>query len=258
MARNMLWDPGMTSQRSCADRTAFALAALLVALVAGAGPAHADDTDDTDDADAPDAPQATQTFARAGEADAPDAPDAPQASTRAGEADAPEPRQPTQTSWYGWQTLLADAGVIALWSAAYAVDEAKYGSSSPQSYDVGTNLLVASGVAVYFLGGPAIHWAHGHGRKGLGSLGLRVGLPVGGLIAGVLLGSVACGSSDNEFVPCPAVIGALGFLGGAVAAPIVDAAVVAREPVTEPTRSQLQAAFVPSGGGGTFVLAGRF
>ena len=154
--------------------------------------------------------------------------------------------------------MLADAGVIALWSAAYAVDEAKYGSSSPQSYDRGTNLLVASGVAVYFLGGPAIHWAHGHGRKGLGSLGLRVGLPLGGLIAGALLGSVACGSSDSEFVPCPAVIGALGFLGGAVAAPIVDAAVVAREPVTEPTGSQLQAAFVPSGGGGTFVLAGRF
>ena len=130
--------------------------------------------------------------------------------------------------------MLADAGVIALWSAAYAVDEAKYGSSSPQSYDRGTNLLVASGVAVYFSGGPAIHWAHGHGRKGLGSLGLRVGLPLGGLIAGALLGTVACGSSDNEFVPCPAVIGALGFLGGAVAAPIVDAAVVAREPVTDP------------------------
>jgi hypothetical protein len=246
MARNMLWDPGMTSQRSCANRTAFALAAVLVALVAGAGPAHADD------ADAPDAPQAS---ARAGEADAPEA---TQTSTRTGGADAPEPRKTTQTSWYGWQTLLADAGVIALWSAAYAVDEAKYGSSSPQSYDVGTNLLVASGVAVYFLGGPAIHWAHGHGRKGLGSLGLRVGLPLGGLIAGALLGSVACGSSDNEFVPCPVVIGALGFLGGAVAAPVVDAAVVAREPVTEPTGSQLQAAFVPSGGGGTFVLAGRF
>jgi len=240
MARNMLWDPGMTSQRSCANRTAFALAAVLVALVAGAGPAHADD------ADAPDAPEA------------PEATQATQASARAGEADAPEPRPTTQTSWYGWQTLLADAGVIALWSAAYAVDEAKYGSSSPQSYDVGTNLLVASGVAVYFLGGPAIHWAHGHGRKGLGSLGLRVGLPLGGLIAGALLGSVACGSSDNEFVPCPVVIGALGFLGGAVAAPVVDAAVVAREPVTEPTGSQLQAAFVPSGGGGTFVLAGRF
>ena len=255
MARNMLWDPGMTSQRSCANRTAFALAAVLVALVAGAGPAHADDADAPV---APEAPEATQTSARAGEADAPEPPQATQTSARAGEADAPEPRQTTQTSWYGWQTLLADAGVIALWSAAYAVDEAKYGSSSPQSYDVGTNLLVASGVAVYFLGGPAIHWAHGHGRKGLGSLGLRVGLPLGGLIAGALLGSVACRSSDNEFVPCPVVIGALGFLGGAVAAPVVDAAVVAREPVTEPTGSQLQAAFVPSGGGGTFVLAGRF
>jgi hypothetical protein len=242
------------------NRTARALAVVLVALVAGSGAARADEAD-------VDASEAPQTSPWAGEADvpeapqapeAPEAPQAPQMSARAGEADVPEAPRTTRTSWYGWQTLLADAGVIALWSAAYAVDEAKYGSSSPQSYDRGTNLLVASGVAVYFLGGPAIHWAHGHGRKGLGSLGLRVGLPLGGLIAGALLGSVACGSGDNEFVPCPAVIGALGFLGGAVAAPIVDAAVVAREPVTQPADSQFQAAFVPSGGGGTFVLAGRF
>ena len=173
-------------------------------------------------------------------------------------ADAPPAPDVRRTSWYGWQTMLADAGVIALWSAAYAVDDAKYGSSSPQSYDRGTNLLVASGVAVYFLGGPTIHWAHGHGSKGLASLGLRVGLPLGGLIAGALLGTVACGSSDSDFVPCPAVMGALGFLGGAIAAPVVDAAAVAREPVTRPADSQLQAAFVPSGGGGTFVLGGRF
>ena len=51
---------------------------------------------------------------------------------------------------------------------------------------------------------------------------------------------------------------ALPMLVLAVAAPVVDAAVVAREPVTQPGGSQLQAAFVPSGGGGTFVLAGRF
>ena len=258
MARDVLWDSGMPNQRACTNRTAFALAAVLVALVARSGAARADDADATEPPQATEAPQATQTSAQTDEADATEAPQATQTFARAGEADAPEPPQTPKTSWYGWQTLMADAGVIALWSAAYAVDEAKYGSSSKQGYELGTNLLVASGVAVYFLGGPAIHWAHGHGRKGLGSLGLRVGLPLGGLIAGALLGSVACGSSDSEFIPCPAVVGVLGFLGGAVAAPVVDAAVVAREPVTPPTGSQLQAAFVPSGGGGTFVLAGRF
>ena len=114
---------------------------MLVALVAGAGAARADEAD-------VDAPDASQT------SDAPDAPDAPPA------ADAPDPPQAPEaprTSWYGWQTLVADAGVIALWSAAYAVDDAKYGSTSKQSYELGTNLLVASNVAVYFFGSPAIH-----------------------------------------------------------------------------------------------------
>ena len=115
---------------------------------AGPGPAHADDVD------AADAPEATQTSARAGEAHAPEAPQTTQCPPEPGEADAPKPRQTTQTSWYGWQTLLADAGVIALWSAAYSAPRLEQSSSSPQSYDVGTNLLVASGVAVYFLGGP--------------------------------------------------------------------------------------------------------
>ena len=252
MARNMLWDSGMPKQPSRVNQTAIRLAVMLVALVVGSGAARADEADAPQ---TPAAPEAAQTPEAPEAPEAPQTPDAPQAREA---PDAPQAPEAPRTSWYGWQTLVADAGVIALWSAAYAVDDAKYGSSSKQGYEVGTNLLVASGVAVYFLGGPAIHWAHGHGRKGLGSLGLRVGLPLGGLIAGALLGTVACGSSDNEIVPCPVAIGALGFMGGAVAAPIVDAAVVAREPVTPPTGSQLQAAFVPSGGGGTFVLAGRF
>jgi hypothetical protein len=243
MARHVLWDSGMPSRPASVNRTAFALAAMLVALVAGSGAARADEADAPEATEVPQMPQAAQMPDEPQTQEAPEAPEAPQAP---------------QTSWYGWQTLLADAGVIALWAAAYAVDDAKYGSSSKEGYERGTNLLVASGVAVYFLGGPVIHWAHGHGRKGLGSLGLRVGLPLGGLIAGALLGSVACGSGDSEFIPCPVVVGAMGFLGGAIAAPVVDAAVVAREPVTQPAGSQLQAAFVPSGGGGTFVLAGRF
>ena len=104
-----------------------------------------------------------------------------------------------------------------------------------------------------------IHWAHGHVAKGWGSLGLRAGLPVLGAIAGVVIGSVACSkSNDVEFIGCPVVVGALGFLAGAASAPVVDAAILAREPVTAPPGPPLQAAFIPSDGGGQFLLAGRF
>ena len=79
------------------------------------------------------------------------------------------------------------------------------------------------------------------------------------MLAGLLVGAAACDSSnDAEFVPCPVAFGGIGFLLGAVAAPIVDAAALAREPVTQPSGPLVQAAFVPSGGGGKFVLAGRF
>ena len=177
--------------------------------------------------------------------------------------DAPEASQTPQTSWYGWQTLAADGGAIGLLALGFVVDHAKYGSTydstSRQNYELGANVLWVSGFAGYVLGGPAVHWAHGHGSKGLASLGLRVGAPVAGMLAGLLVGAAACDSSnDAEFVPCPVAFGGIGFLLGAVAAPIVDAAVLAREPVTPPSGPLVQAAFVPSGGGGKFVLAGRF
>ena len=144
MARNMLCDPGMTSQRACAPNSPLAGGrARGTRCGVGRRSGRESDADAPEAAgtpEAPEAPDATQA------PPAPEAPEAPQAP------DAPErPRaEVTQISWYGWQTMLADAGVIALWLAAYAVDEAKYGSSSAQSYDRGTNLLVASGVAVYF------------------------------------------------------------------------------------------------------------
>jgi hypothetical protein len=173
---------------------------------------------------------------------------------RAGEADAYEEPQ----SWYGWQTMLTDGGAIGLFLLSAAVQDAKYGSGSGESYEVGANVLVASGFAAYLFGGPAVHLAHGDGRKALGSFALRAALPIAGTLAGLAIGSAVCGPHDSEIIPCPIAVGALGLLAGGVAAPIVDASVIAREPVTPPTGPRLQAAFVPSGSGGTFLLAGRF
>jgi hypothetical protein len=182
-------------------------------------------------------------------------------AARAGEADVAEKAETPQTSWYGWQTLISDGSAIGLLSLAYLVDYEGKGATSRQGYADGANLLFATSFATYLVGAPVIHWVHGQGRTGWASLGLRAGLPIGGAIAGALIGSAACGSSSNsdELVSCPAAFGAVGALAGVVAAPILDATVLAREPVMPPTGPRLQAAtFVPSGGGGTFVLAGRF
>ena len=52
-----------------------------------------------------------------------------------------------ETTWYGWQTLLADGSAVGLWALGFAVDDAKSGSGSPQSYQFGANVLFAAGFA---------------------------------------------------------------------------------------------------------------
>ena len=153
--------------------------------------------------------------------------------------------------------MLSDAGAIGLWSLAAVVDDAQYGSASYQSYQAWSTALTVSGFAVYALGAPAIHLAHGQPHKVADSLVMRVGLPLGGALVGVLAGAAACGRSDDE-VPCPLITGVLGFVAGGVAAMVLDAAIVAREPVGHPTGARFQTLFIPTSGGGTFALAGRF
>src|SRR5262245_28737111 len=98
--------------------------------------------------------------------------------------------QAAPTAWYGWQTLTSDGSAIALGALAYGVDKA--GGTAI------TNVFWTASVATFFVGAPVIHWKHGHVGKGFGSLGLRVGLPLGAFIVGALIGGAACGDSDSE------------------------------------------------------------
>jgi hypothetical protein len=156
------------------------------------------------------------------------------------------------TSWYGWQTLASDGSAVALGALAYGVDKA--GGTTI------TNVFWTASVATFFVGAPVIHWKHGHVGKGFGSLGLRVGLPVAAFLGGLLIGNAACSDSDSDtsIVGCPVAVGAVAGVAGLVAAPIVDAAVLAREPVETPAAPPIHAALVPTDGGGKLVLAGRF
>ena len=229
------------------SRTAC-LAIALAALVGGARVARG-----ASEADAPASPG--EVAAPAGEVDAPAPPvveaAAPPAQVEApapaGQVYAPAKPETPQTTWYGWQTLIADGAAAGL-----------LGLTLLSSDGNAANVLGTLSFGTYLLGGPIVHWSHGHGWTGFGSLAARVGLPLGGALVGVLIGAAACGSSEDEFVPCPVAFGAVGLLAGMVAAPVVDATIIAREPVTRPAGPPLQALLVPSGDGGKLVLAGRF
>src|SRR6185436_9631485 len=229
------------------SRTAC-LAIALAAMVGGARVARG-----AGEADAP-AP-AGEVAAPAGEVEAAAPPivdvPAPPAQVDvpapAGQVYAPAKPEKPQTTWYGRQTLIADGAAAGL-----------LGLTILSSDGNAANVLGTLSFGTYLLGGPIVHWSHGHGWTGFGSLAARVGFPLGGALVGVLIGAAACGSSEDEFIPCPVAFGAVGLLGGMVAAPVVDATIIAREPVTRPAGPPLQALLVPSGDGGKLVLAGRF
>jgi hypothetical protein len=75
--------------------------------------------------------------------------------------------------WYGWQTLIV------------------IGASSALCFSEAT---LPVGVAGILLGGPTVHWVHGHVGRGFGSLGLYVGLPA----IALLLGGREDSSSGHE------------------------------------------------------------
>jgi hypothetical protein len=165
--------------------------------------------------------------------------------------------QVAPTSWYGWQPLLSDAGAVGLWSLAALFDDAKYTSGARRADQIASTATLILGFTAYGLGSPAIHLAHGQLDNVWKSLGLRLGLPVTGAMLGAAVGFAACSPSDQE-VPCPFVGGILGGVAGGVAAITIDSAFIAHEPAQRSTFAHLQPAFVPTAGGGSFVLAGSF
>ena len=119
--------------------------------------------------------------------------------------------------WYGWQTILVDAGSLLMF----------LGGAASQS---GT-LAAFSGVT-YAVGPPIVHAVHGRAGEALGSVLLRVGLPFLLAVVGVGIGDAATPSnqSNNVFAAGP-IVGALtGLVTGVLAAAAIDDAVLAWEP----------------------------
>lgn len=157
---------------------------------------------------------------------------------------------PPQTEWYGWQTILTDLGSIALVAA---------GSSANDEGGDGGGAM-AAGVGMYFLGAPVVHAANGQWGKGVGSLGLRVGAPLTGMLGGFMLGTATCPEDDgiNSAPLCPLGQALVGGMLGLVAASVIDASVLAKKEVRPKPAVSLAPSVVPTKQGTTFGLAGTF
>ena len=164
---------------------------------------------------------------------APPAPIAPPAPVAASPSDLPPPAPPPppQRVWYGNETLLVDGASFAITVLGAGLSVSSGGGG------VGTALGL-TGTFGYLLGGPIVHWVHGHAAPGFGDLAIRLFAPGVMAIVGIIPGAIIGGqiSSCNENGDVPALN--CGFLWGFVAGAVVgylgaialDAAVLAWEP----------------------------
>jgi hypothetical protein len=111
-------------------------------------------------------------------------------------ADEHHERAPS-TTWYGWQTLIADGMVIPLM------------------------LLPPVGISFYFFGAPAVHWAHGNVGVGFASLGIRL-LAGGAVVGSSLIALIGAFDGKGEI----AAIGVTLAIASALTPVVIDAALL--------------------------------
>ena len=127
--------------------------------------------------------------------------------------------------WYGWQILSVDGGAATLALAAAALDS----SSDPDHSENLSQALLLGAAVGYVAGSPTIHLIHRQYWRGLGSLGLRAGLPiVGGAIG---LGSATCPPpGGGDYGNCGLGELIVGAAAGTVLAIVLDNSLLAWEP----------------------------
>jgi hypothetical protein len=152
-----------------------------------------------------------------------------------------------QKRWYGWQTLLVDAGATLLFVAASSTSSE--GEPPP---------FALPGLVAYVGGGPTVHAFHGRAATAVGDLVMRLGVPV-------LLGAVTAATSRCEPAQAPESSGdcswmsqALpGVMTGMALAAVTDALVLSWEPrrseTGERTRTGAPTIAVGSRGLGAWV-----
>jgi hypothetical protein len=118
--------------------------------------------------------------------------------------------------WYGWQTLAVDAGAIG-----FVLFGAALTPRSPPltDHEAGPRpvAFTAGALGLYTIGPSTIHFAHGAVLKGLGSIGLRLAMPLAGFAAGYLGTREGADALEG---------GAIGGVLGCVGAMAADAALL--------------------------------
>jgi hypothetical protein len=131
---------------------------------------------------APTSPRAPAIKAAPAPSEADAVAETPSADAARGEG-AREPRasltvrdEGAQRPWYGWQILITDVA-----AAGFVL------AGSSDRHTEGTLYTLAG--FTYVLGGPIVHWSHGYAGRGWGSFGMRIGLPIGGALMGLVADS---------------------------------------------------------------------
>ncbi|MCB9651081.1 MAG: hypothetical protein H6730_31490 [Deltaproteobacteria bacterium] len=164
------------------------------------------------------------------------------------------PRPPPPERWYGWQLIPMDVLAIAGVIAGFTQDKSE---------------LLVGGMALYALGPPAAHLAHGRYAQAGGSLGLRVVAPITAMGVGALGGLVlspilTCRDDVGGWCTLGSVVVGGAVLSGIVAlmVPVLDASALAWAPDDrEEEPAQVDLLLAPgatSDGTFTLGLAGRF
>lgn len=132
--------------------------------------------------------------------------------------------------WYGWQTLSLDAAALGLGVVSFATHD---------GHETAGAVLAWTALSTYAFGAPAVHLLRGHDGKALGSLGLRVGVPVlAASIASIGRDEEKCSGASPEFDPSACqpqqtrmmVVTAV----SAMAVSLVDGAFIAWRPPSKP------------------------
>lgn len=143
--------------------------------------------------------------------------------------------------WYGWEPLLIDAGAFGIGVVGLAAESAP---------------IAMIGYGTWIASGPTVHLAHGSSARALGSLGMRLSLPVVGAAAGCELFG-----ADDPWFGCLGGV-ATGFVAGMALASVADAAAVAwgSAPTTSDAArpARITPTILAAGGVRGLALAGAF
>lgn len=153
------------------------------------------------------------------------------------------PESDRVTESYRSSMMIADAAAWGLWLTAIALDDSDAHVQVP---------FLLAGTGAMLLGGPIVHWSQGNITKGLGSLALRVSVPVVMFYGSMIV-------TQGEYAT-----GALGGLVGLIGVQLFDAFYLAKRqrhvdgPVARASRTTWSPTFAISSEVKTVGLAGRF